>query len=460
MMVNRREFVAGAVSALTLGALETRAVGADGDWKAAFRAAGFDPDAPGCGTFAVVADCHVGNSDNAPFRDAVRLVNAMTPRPAFLLSCGDQLCFVSDCFGDRASVKRSGWRTKNDRDVATLKSIIAPLQIPFWHIIGNHDTYPDELDAAYYAGHFPGWKPYSRQEALGLQFLLLNAGHDGSFDDRQLAWMRAEKATLDPSRPLVLVAHQPSMCRASEYGVPQTIHDVFGDWPGELWFLGGHQHRDKLDRYTLPNGRPFGVITHRRGPLGFWLYGVRDGQIVARVLFEPTGLVTGEFGKSSGVFTGWKTPVAGKLPSTFDDRGPLPLPFDGCPNAIWKCLVGHDDDAGKKLLVTCMDHSDAGGWYFYLGKTIFRLPLAKAPGATRVGFVGSLRHHRKTKEHEKVYLSGDGETWTLCDEATPVKDFYAYGIPPALRGGASLYLRIDGFGFGNDSCVAGFAFLN
>ena len=73
--------------------------------------------------------------------------------------------------------------------------------------------------------------------------------------------------------------------------------------------------------------------------------------------------------------------------------------------------------------------------------------------------LGKLFHHRKTGEHEKVYLSSDNRNWVLCPEAKPQEDVYAYEIPVAMRGAEWIYLRVDGFEFGCDSCIAGYALL-
>lgn len=456
--MNRREFVAGSLSALVTGCLGTRTVGPGEDWREAFRSLGFDPGAEGCGTFAVVADVHVGNSDNGPFRGAVAFCNGMSPRPAFMLSCGDQLSRVSTCFGDRSGQKTATWAGTNEKEIALLKEIVAPLEIPFVQVIGNHDTYPEETDAAYYCGHFPGMRPYRRYDALGVQFLLLNGGHDGWIDPKQEAWLTAERGRLDPKRAVALVVHQPSLSRHCENGITRTVHRVFGDWQGELWLLGGHEHRNALNRFRLPGGGMLGAVTHARGPLGFWLYGVRSGSIAARLFFAPAGLETGEFGASKGTFAGWKSPEIGKMPSAIAEKGPLPLPFDGQPTK-WRCLVGEDDDKAK-YRVEFAPHSDAGHWYYYIGRTVYRLPLRKeAPGSTKAAFLGRLKHHRKTGEHEKVWLSADGERWTACPDVTPKDDLYVYDIPLEMRSAEWIYLRVDGFGYKCDSSIAGYALL-
>lgn len=454
--VSRRSFLSGA---LATGILPSAFCGNSDDWRAAFKTCGFDPAAPGCGTFAAVGDPHVTTSVNTPLEAAIRFWNEMAPRPALAISMGDQLCHVSGSFGDRASRTRPDWAKKSRAEAELFAKLIEPCQIPFKHVLGNHDTYPEEMDGAFYASCFPGWKPYERLDVLGLQFLFLNGGHDGWIDPVQEDWMAEQKKTLDPQKALVLVAHQPSMVVQRENGIPRSIRRVFSDWTGEFWFLGGHEHVNALARFHLPNGNRLGVATHARAPQGFWLYGVREGHFVCRIFIAADGLKSGSFGPSSGTFSGWKAPVIGKMPSEIVDKGLLPIPFEDVEGVLWTTLTGEGDD--KTLYrVTFKPQTDAGHFYFYVGDQIYRLPLKeKAPQATRVAILGALKGHRKTREPEKLFLSGDGTTWTECPRPNPVKGLYILAIPPELRSRDWIYVRIAGFGYNADSCVAGYGLL-
>jgi len=146
------------------------------------------------------------------------------------------------------------------------------------------------------------------------------------------------------------------------------------------------------------------------------------------------------------------------MPCDVPDQGLLPIPFEDMKGVLWKTFVGENDDK-RKYRVEHWPQSDAGHWYFYIGRTIYRLPLKEAPQAPHAAFLGRLAHHRATGEHEKVYLSADNREWTPCPDVSPVDDVYAYAIPPCLRGAEWLYLRVDGFEFGGDSCIAGYALI-
>lgn len=454
--MDRRTFLTGVIAA---GVLPSAFCAEAEDWRAAFAGLGFDPFAPGCGVFSAVGDPHVSESNTDPLKAAIRFWNTMEPRPALAISMGDQLCRVSSSFGDRNGPKKPDWESRSRAEAKIFADILAACEIPFRHVIGNHDTFPDERDGAFYASCFPGWKPYAREDVLGLQFLFLNGGHDGWIDPAQEAWMIEQKKSLDPKKALVLVAHQPGMGVCRENGIPRTIRRVFSDWTGEFWFLGGHEHVNALSRYHLPNGNLLGVATHTRAPIGFWLYGVRDGHIVCRLFIAAEGLKSGSFGPSTGTFTGWRAPQVGQMPSEIKDRGLLPIPYEGLDGVLWSLLVGEDDD--KRLYrVEFAPQTDAGHWYFYIGRTTYRLPLAaKAPQATRVGILAALRGHRKTREPERIFLSSDGATWTEFPKVKPEKGVYVYPIPESMRGSKELYVRVDGFGYGADSSIGGYALL-
>lgn len=460
MDMSRREFLVG--GSLSLGLAAGCAIDAACPpaerWKALFRMMGFDPDADGCGVFAVVGDPHVTNTPTETFCAAIRAWNAMSPRPLFALSVGDQLCNISRQFGDREWPSNPKWRAACDEEIENFKRLLMPCEVPFKHIIGNHDTYPEERDGRLYASHFPGWRPYERFDACGVQFMLLNAGHDGWFDPVQEAWIAEEAKKLDQTRALVLVVHQTSMLRHRENGIPRMIRRNFADWRGEFWLLGGHEHLNRLEKFSLPNGNTLAVATHTRAAFGYWIYGVKNGSIAARLFIQADGLVMREFGPFIGAFSGWKVPQPGLMPADVVDKGPLPIPFENTPGVLWRTFVGEGDDK-RRFRVEHFSQSDAGHWYVYIGRTTYRLPLGEARDATHAAFLGRLLHHRKTGEHEKVYLSTDNRSWTPCADALPVEDVYCYEIPCEMRSSEWLYLRVDGFEFDGDSFIAGYALL-
>ena len=471
LYLNRRDFLAKVASVAATGfvlpsmagaLLQSAAAEGPDDWRAAFAKLGFDPSAKGCSTFIVLGDPHV------PWRDKIngewlgdmsrhlegRIAewNAMRPRPAAVLSMGDQISTVTAYMGDRSSMKDPRRRAQAASDLNLFRSYFDKLEIPFYHTVGNHDAYPGETNAEFYAANYPGWKPYERFEIGGATFINLCGGHDGYIDPVQRAWLREQERTIPGDRPLFLMAHYPNVGvgRVDGYDIGVVIREVFGGRTGETWLLAGHNHKDSFVRYRLPGGGSCCVVPHVREPFGFWIYGLRNGSLAARVLVP--------FDRKTGVER--QSVQKGPLVLDVVDKGILPLPFEHeGDNLLWKHMVGSPGDA--ELRIEAPSTGDAGSYFVYLGNIVYRLPLGKAKGAVRIGIYGSMVGNRKTHEPEDLFLSSDGETWVPVEN--PWKDYrntcYSVSIPESLCGGEWLYVRIEGFGFGCDSSLAGYALL-
>ncbi len=463
-MTRRREFVGMALSAgaWASGVLPSAAAEGSEDWRDAFLKIGFDPSARGNATFIVIGDPHV------PWRDKVggewvgdmshhlegRIAewNAMRPRPLALLSMGDQISTVTGSMGDRSSMRNPKRRAQAEADLKLFRSYFDRVEIPFYHTVGNHDAYPGETNAAFYAANYPGWRPYERFELGGATFINLCGGHDGYIEPVQRAWLKEQAKTIPSDRPLFLMAHYPNVGvgRVDGYDIGVVIREVFGARAGETWLLAGHNHADAFARYHLPGGGSCCVITHVREPFGYWIYGLRDGSLAARVLVP--------FDRKTGVER--QKPRKGRLALDVVDKGLLPLPFahEG-ENLLWKHMIGYPGD--DRLRVEVGRHGDAGSYIFYVGKTVYRLPIAEVKGATRVGIYGRMLGHRKTHAPEGLFFSSDGKEWTSVEN--PWRNYentcYSVEIPESLRKGDWLYVRIDGFGYGCDSSLAGYALL-
>ena len=465
-MQTRREFMRGLGAAGAIGVLETfptvAAETPDG-WKEAFARAGFDPSAPGCATFVVIGDPHV------PWRDTVsgkvvgdgtrhlegRIAawNAMVPRPLAVLAMGDQVSTVSGPMGDRTAIGDPVRRKQAAADIRLVKSLFDRLEMPFYHTVGNHDCYPGEVNAAFYASNYEGWKPYERFELGGATFINLCGGHDGAIEPGQRAWLAAEAASIPKDRTVFLMAHYPNVGvgRVDGYDTGVAIRSFFSGRSADTWLLAGHNHLDDICRYSFPEGGRLYVATHDREPFAYYVYGLRDGRLAARVRVP--------FVRETGVDP--LPVVPGAIGEAVADGGSLLLPFEHeGKRLLWRTLFGQPGDALCRVSLE-EGQPDAGSYFFYVGKVVYRLPLKAARGATRVGVYGRMVGHRDTRAPETFAVSPDGKVWT--EIADPWRDWrhtcYSVAIPEALRGGDELYVRIGGFGFGCDSSLAGFALL-
>lgn len=466
MSVSRLDFMRGLGAAGVAGVLDafpTVAAETPDDWKAAFVQAGFDPSAPGCATFVVIGDPHVPWRDTVAgktvgdgtrhLEDRIAAWNAMVPRPLAVLAMGDQVSTVSTYMGDRTSIREPARQAQAAADIRLVKSLFDRLEVPFYHTVGNHDCYPGEVNAAFYASHYEGWKPYERFELGGATFINLCGGHDGAIEPGQRAWLAAEAASIPKDRTVFLMAHYPNVGvgRVDGYDIGVVIRTFFSGRSDETWLLAGHNHLDDIRRFSLPGGGRLYVATHDREPFAYYVYGLRNGRLAARVRV-PFDRETGQV---------QQTAEQGAMGDAVQDGGPLLLPFEHeGKNLLWRQFLGQAGDERSRVFVE-ESQPDAGSYFFYVGTVIYRLPLKEARGATRFGIYGQMVGHRTTHAAETLAVSPDGKAWTMIEN--PWRNYrntcYTVAIPDALRGGDALYVRIGGFGFGCDSSLAGFALL-
>lgn len=407
-------------------------------WLEAFRAKGFDPAAAGNSVFVVCGDVHYPTfSQHLPAQ--VEAWNAMRPAPEFVALLGDNGCNVSGSFGHTPDAKGL---ERARKELEGLRAETAKLRkgIPLKLVIGNHDTMPRETDAVFFRKVFPECRPYEAFEASGIRFQVWNGGHDGAIDARQRAWLRKECAALPRDKTAVVLVHQPSLGMTDrERGVPAMVREVFAEHTGPLWLLAGHVHGNGMREFALPRTR-ITQATHVKSVDGYWIYGMRDGRIAARVYCPVAGACKAQ-----------------AMPDPTRSARPIPLPFEGRDDVLWSLLIGEDAAATKAAFVSGKG-GDCGTWWFYVSELVYTLPLAaQGKGATRFAVLAALSKHRKTGEPAHVSASGDGAAWVETPLVESRASEHLFAIPEGLRQSRKLYVRIQSYGYGADTCVGGFA---
>lgn len=186
--MQRRDFLA-------LSALGGGAVFACGLAGCATRAASTDF------YFVQLSDTHWGyegpaNPDAAvTLRKAVATVNALEQPPAFIVFTGD-LTHTTDDPAERR------------RRLAGFKSIVAELKVSTVRFMpGEHDA---SLDRGAAFKEFFGDTHYTFDHQ-GVHFIAIDNVSDpgAKIGDEQLAWLRADLATLDKQAPIVVLTHRP-----------------------------------------------------------------------------------------------------------------------------------------------------------------------------------------------------------------------------------------------------------
>jgi len=440
MLNKRRDFLRAMACTTALAATpfgvrgEPRAA----DWREAFKGAGFDVDEDGNAVFVVCGDVHEPEY-STHLEAQIDAWNAMRPAPRFVALLGDNVCSVSRNFGhtpDAKGLERARAELMTFREkISRLRNDIA-LKL----VIGNHDTMPGEVDAAFFRSVVSSCVPYEAFDEFGIRFMIWNGGHDGSIDERQRTWIRKECERLPLGKTAVVLVHQPSLGMTErERGVPAAIRDGFSGHVGPLWLLAGHVHVNRTNVFSLPKTKVV-QVAHAKGINGYWIYGMRGGRIVARVFCDVAGGVRVE-----------------GIPDLSHQAPSIPLPFENRKDVVWRLLIGDDPQTTQKAFVSGKG-GDCGTWWFYVDELVYRLPLAeKGVGATRFAVLAALGRHRKTGEPVHVLASGDGLSWTQTPLLNTEASVNLFAIPEPLRNSRDLYVKVKSYGFGADTCVGGFA---
>lgn len=442
MKGNRREFIKGLAATGVAGLLPTAFCAGDEDWKAAFRRVGFDPDAQGSSFFLVTSDIHAP-SHHVNLAAHVAFWNKMEPKPTFVAALGD-LGYVNGYFGHRPKPEQAAAKAADSfgKINATLTDGLRK-DVARIYVVGNHDTYPCEYDRALWRKHFPEQPPYCVQDFCGIRFMKWDGGGDGIIREEQEKWILKECAAYPKDKPLVILVHQPSVgATGMERDIGRVAKLALAGRTGVTWMLAGHNHCNADALWDLPGGGKLMVATHTRDIDGWWAYGVRDGQIVARIFKAEK-----------------KTDFSsGRMPGSLKSHGEIPLAYQGRTDVAWKCFVGDRDERAARLSIGKTGDND--GAFFYVDKLQYRFAKGiVAPTATRLAILGNLCGKRKTKDPAHLFFSADGAAWTESVRTSKKGGINEFPIPSALVGAKELWMRYEAFAMGCDESIAGFAFL-
>lgn len=182
-------------------------------------------------SFVHVTDSHVGvgqgaasnaNLDAALYQE----INALTPRPAFVVHTGD-VCELG-----------------TDAQYADYRAIVAALAMPHYDAPGNHDVrWNPRGKEGYVLG--TGQPLYQSWDYQNIHFVLLDSTvllqHWGHFDQAMLEWLRADLHKIERGKPVIIGFHHWIGRDPVMVDNEQALLDVVAPYNVRLW-LQGHGH--------------------------------------------------------------------------------------------------------------------------------------------------------------------------------------------------------------------------
>ncbi len=429
--ITRRQLFAAA--ALPLGGVDSLA--------SAYQAIGFDPAASDAFTSVWMADVHygIGKPENI-LPPVIQELTALSLRPAFIAIVGDLILTASLSFGVVPNAKQRETALDEFRSLKPhLDDLarIAPLKLT----LGNHDTYPGEADAGLFHTVFPSHPVTHSFEAKGVGFVILNGGSCGMLGSGQQAWFREQGRKWRRNGTVVMAVHQPSAGRlVRERGIGAAMRDALPGMGGDLWLIGGHEHRNEDKRFRLPDGTTFTEATITAGnPAtwgtdhpGYWIYCFQGGRLKGR-LFRHVG--------GAGGFAVHAARAA-------VEARPLMLPFEGQEGVLWRVLVGEGDEPYRVTTQAswCLNY------WTYVRRLEYRFPLSLAGGKARRCAV--LLESAAGKDRPvRIAVSPDGQSWQEPAGVAVEGEYHTFAIPPSCLAAGVLTLKLE------NCAVSGFALV-
>jgi len=168
--------------------------------------------------FVFMTDIHVQPEQRGAegFRAAIQAVNALRPRPAFVITGGD---LVMDALEQRYP--------RADSLYKLYLALVQEFQMPVYHCMGNHEVFGlykssgvdpshPEYGKEMFKNRIGQGRTYRSFDHAGWHFVLLDGvgftperTYYGHVDSVQLAWLANDLAQVEKSTPVVLVTHIP-----------------------------------------------------------------------------------------------------------------------------------------------------------------------------------------------------------------------------------------------------------
>ena len=167
----------------------------------------------------VISDVHISRDETKDKRLQTLITSINDNRYSDIKA----LIITGDCVSKMYSEKKNGSHPESSNNLAKLETLLQPLEIPYFLIMGNHDYKIDsdkdsdapftiqEIDTMEFLWQkITGFKPYYSVTYNGWKFIMLNSMRgrylERAFDQAQIEWLAAELST---GQPVLLFFHHP-----------------------------------------------------------------------------------------------------------------------------------------------------------------------------------------------------------------------------------------------------------
>ncbi|EJX02444.1 metallophosphoesterase [gut metagenome] len=217
-----------------------------------------------CFRFAHLTDLHISPNHAQPTEDLLQSVAQLNATEGldFVIVTGD---LTEE--GDRASLEK-------------VKSCLDLLKMPYYTVLGNHETKWSESGCTAFAEIFGAER--FKLDHKGFLFLGFNSGPlmrmaYGHVVPQDIRWMEEEMKKAGKEQKVILVTHYPM--REGDVDNWYQVTDAVRPYNVRL-FIGGHYHRDRELRYDgIPGVLVRSNLRDSEGKPGYGIYEMTEDSI-------------------------------------------------------------------------------------------------------------------------------------------------------------------------------------
>ncbi len=182
--------------------------------------------------FIHITDTHIGAGRSGEnFSTFCQLIKNLPEKPDFIIHTGDVTEFGTE------------------EEFQTYGQIISSLDIPIYHILGNHDVRWNGAGWVIAEKLFPNYKRNYFFTKEGITFIALDSSFPysqyGIIEPSQLAWLKTTLSQLSHSQPIIFFTHHPILPSSNFLYGREALLELLKPYNVVL-FLTGHGHSNRV----------------------------------------------------------------------------------------------------------------------------------------------------------------------------------------------------------------------